>query len=111
MYVKKDPRGKITAVSETEEPGFVPAGRDDSVDVELFLQKMEHHDVHASLQHSDLQMARVVEDLINILIEKNIIRFTDFPDPAQQKLMLRRELRGSFRGSDLLGDEEENIPL
>jgi hypothetical protein len=34
-------------------------------------------------------MARITEDLINVLIGKNIINFTDFPGQAQQKLIAR----------------------
>jgi len=42
---------------------------------------------------SDLALARVLEDLIEILMDKKVIMFTDFPEGAQQKLRERRGLR------------------
>ncbi|MBT4890132.1 MAG: hypothetical protein HON65_11335 [Rhodospirillales bacterium] len=42
---------------------------------------------------ADLALARVLEDLIDVLIEKNMINFTDFPEGAQKKLLSRRGMR------------------
>ena len=42
---------------------------------------------------SDLEIARVTEDLINLLVEKGLISFTDLPDGAQEKLIRRSALR------------------
>jgi len=58
------------------------------------------------LAGSDQGMVRVLEDLIETLIGKNLIRFTDLPEAAQAKLLERRTLRRSvnalsiFRGED-----------
>lgn len=58
------------------------------------------------LADSDQGMVRVLEDLIETLIAKNLIRFTDLPEAAQAKLLERRSLRRSvnalqiFRGED-----------
>lgn len=58
------------------------------------------------LAGSDQGMVRVLEDLIETLIAKNLIRFTDLPEAAQAKLLERRSLRRSvnalqiFRGED-----------
>ena len=45
---------------------------------------------------SDLGLARVLEDVVDVLIEKGAIRFTDLPGAAQDKLMRRRGLRSRF---------------
>jgi hypothetical protein len=45
---------------------------------------------------SDLGLARVLEDLIDLLIEKGTFMFTDLPPAAQQKLLSRRGLRREF---------------
>jgi len=42
---------------------------------------------------SDLALARVLEDLIHVLMNKKVILFTDFPEGAQQKLRERQSLR------------------
>lgn len=49
------------------------------------------------LKASDGQMARVTEDLVSLLIEKNIILFTDLPNSVQQKLLHRESLREQLR--------------
>jgi hypothetical protein len=52
-------------------------------------------------------MARISEDLIDVLIGKNIINFTDFPKPAQDKLMRRRQLRSNLSTlTSLVGDDD-----
>jgi hypothetical protein len=38
-------------------------------------------------------LSRVVENLVDVLIEKNLIMFMDLPNGAQQKLMERRGVR------------------
>jgi len=45
------------------------------------------------LARSDLVMARVLEDLIAVLIEKGTITVKDLPASAQAKLSARQELR------------------
>jgi hypothetical protein len=57
---------------------------------------------------ADAEFVRVIEDLIDTLIEKNIIRLTDLPVPAQKKLMMRKGLRNRMQGAlDLLGDDDK----
>jgi hypothetical protein len=45
-----------------------------------------------------------------LLVEQGVIRFTDLPDAAQDKLLNRRELRGKRQGIDLL-DDGDNLHL
>jgi hypothetical protein len=59
---------------------------------------------------ADAEFVRVIEDLIDTLIMKNIIRHTDLPYPAQKKLLQRRGLRTQFNGGlDLFGLNENII--
>ncbi|MDP6389232.1 MAG: hypothetical protein QF654_05000 [Alphaproteobacteria bacterium] len=59
------------------------------------------------LNQTDFDMARISEDLIDVLIGKNIINFTDFPKPAQDKLMRRRQLRSNLSTlTSLVGDDD-----
>lgn len=51
-------------------------------------------------------MVRIVEDLIDLLIQKNLILLTDLPQVAQNKLLARKHLRDRFRPEpSLLVDE------
>lgn len=45
---------------------------------------------------ADLSLARVTEDLIDLLIEKGLISFTELPEAAQAKLINRRGLRNEL---------------
>lgn len=49
-----------------------------------------------SLSESDAGLARVTEDLIDILITRGVIQFTDFPPGAQAKLLQRRQTRATL---------------
>lgn len=63
----------------------------------------------STLQQSDMRLVRVLEDLIDLLIDRDVIRFTDLPLPAQEKLMERRSMRQSLGALDLLGGANETI--
>ena len=47
----------------------------------------------AYLANSEADLLRIVEDLINVLIDQNLILLTDFPEGAQRKLMRRQGIR------------------
>ncbi len=60
-----------------------------------------------AFNEADADFVRVIEDLIDTLIMKNVIRHTDLPEAAQRKLMLRKGLRNRMQGAlNLLGDDE-----
>ena len=51
-------------------------------------------------------LVRVLEDLIEMLTAKGIILFTELPESAQQKILLRKRLRKDRTNSlDLLGED------
>jgi hypothetical protein len=62
------------------------------------------------LRQSDLEMIRVLDDLIAVLISKGVILVTDLPEPAQTKLMDRFHAREALGGlSNLVEDDEEGF--
>lgn len=62
------------------------------------------------LADSDSGLARVTEDLIDILILRGLIQFTDFPPAAQAKLLSRRQTRATLsRRLRLLDDQGDTI--
>lgn len=105
-YVKRDAQGHIVAA--TLEPGdgltAVPC---DAPELQDFMRKMGVE--QNSLAQSDMRLVRVLEDLIDLLITRDVIRFTDLPQPAQEKLLERRSLRQSMGALDLLGGSNETI--
>lgn len=62
------------------------------------------------LQRSDLEMVRVLEDLIEVLMSKGVISITDLPHAAQTKLMNRAQARRQLSGLEgLINDDEQLI--
>lgn len=59
-----------------------------------------------TLSESDAAIARVLEDLIDTLIGRGVIQFTDLPEAAQGKLLWRRKNRAKLQDSlQLLPDD------
>lgn len=62
------------------------------------------------LSRLDQDFVRVIEDTIELLIDKGLILFTDLPPKVQEKLLRRREVRqqisfdGNYRaaGDDII---------
>jgi len=102
-YILKNSQGEVVAVSATENPGagwfFVEDNSKEYLDfLERSLAKSN------PFRESDIHLARVLEDLITLLIERNMIRFTDLPVPAQKRLNDRQSLRKKTQLSSLLDD-------
>jgi len=51
----------------------------------------------SELELTDLSIVRVIEDLADLLISKNIITFQDLPDKVREKLITRKQLRSKLR--------------
>ena len=60
-------------------------------------------------RESDIELARVLEDLISLLVDRGIIHFTDFPLAAQQRLIYRQSLRKRSKPLDIIDEDSENI--
>ena len=60
------------------------------------------------LSPSDTETIRVIEDLVDLLIEKKLILLTDLPAAAQKKLSERRQIRGDLCVlGNVIVDEED----
>ncbi len=102
-YVFKNPQGEVVAVSAAENmgDGWILV-EDNSKEYLGFLEKsLTKSD---PFRESDIHLARVLEDLITLLIERNMIRFTDLPSGAQKRLNDRESLRKKTQLSSLLDD-------
>ncbi len=62
------------------------------------------------LSSSDLDIVRVLEDVIDLLCKNHVIAFTDLPDSAQKKLTNRKNIRAGMGGiENLIADEDDSI--
>ena len=82
----------------------------------------DHHEIQAwfaddqienslkQLKSSDLEMIRVLDDLIHVLTSKGVIRITDLPPAAQAKFLERTQARAALGGlSELINDDETGL--
>lgn len=112
-FVHMDANGKIIAVYTESVEGAVEVEPNDPA-LKAFIQQnipTAGPDGTEDWVQSDLGLARVIEDLIEVLIDKKLIMFTDFPEGAQKKLLDRHGLRKEFDLVEgLFGDgEDENF--
>lgn len=106
MYVKRNETGQI--VQAAREPTaecreFVPPC---APDLQAFMAEDEEFE-GVDLSKTDLGFIRVLEDLLDVLMDKGVISFTDLPEPAQQKVMERQSLRQRLNSVDLMQDEDD----
>lgn len=113
IYVKRNAAGEVIALSRECLPedrrtseGWT-AARGDDADVIAFTSALTQS--ANPLSASDLGLVRVLEDLMDLLVARAVIRFTDLPPAAQAKLMERRDTRCAMRNLRLLDDESGEI--
>jgi hypothetical protein len=108
-YVQRNESGEIIALWKEPPEGeheFVPAS-DPAIPAFLdTLVRPGDANGHFSLA-SDLQMVRVIEDVINLLIAKHVIVLTDLPEAVQNKLLQQRHRRENLLGSTAMIAEGE----
>ena len=106
-YVSRDENGQIAAIYRSPQGGASEELAPDDPEIIQFLSDAgSAEQLKWELFVTDLLMGRLVEDLVDVLITRNVIAFTDLPTGAQRKLMLRRHLRDKMQAADgLLTDE------
>lgn len=89
-YVRRQPSGEIESVHRS--PSLDATEYLDAATPELqrFLNRADASEAFGRL---DADTVRVLEDLIDLLLAKGLLRITDFPGPAQAKLFARKDLR------------------
>jgi len=103
-YILKNKQGTIIAASPDTQVSD-EWEQIDNTDAEYLSFLDEELKKHHTFRESDIQLARVLEDLISILIDRSLISFTDFPSAAQKRLNERQTLRHKNNLS-LLGDDD-----
>ena len=102
-YVKRNEEGEVVAISALPEVGYEPEQGALSGEMAAFVASVGGS---AELAASDWEFVRVIDDLLEVLMAKGLINFTDLPIEAQQKFLQRSKLRARARESlDLLDDD------
>ncbi|MBV8060304.1 MAG: hypothetical protein JO126_08245 [Alphaproteobacteria bacterium] len=96
-YITRDATGKITraCVRPLVNGEQLPHSHPEVLD---FLTARGHNpqvvaDALEELRRTDAEMSRAIEDLIMVLMKKNVFRITDLPKPVQDRMSLRMKLR------------------
>jgi len=110
-YVMRNAEGRIIAVLSEEVEGSEMVGSNDPDLGKFLAADSPEQRAQRELMESDLGLIRVIEDLINVLIERGAIMFNDFPEPVQRKLLARSGLRKEFSYVDDLFNADDNTFL
>lgn len=101
-FIRRAPDGAIVALLAEEAEDAREFLAADHPEVRRFLgQEGQAFDA------LDADFIRVLEDLIDALIAKGVLRVTDLPHEAQRKLAARKGLRNRLKDAlDLLGSSD-----
>lgn len=110
-YVIRDRAGKIVQVIEEMVTGANETLPQDSAELREFYEANEPgtQTLRMQLVQTDLGMARLVEDLIDLLIAKHVIQFTDLPPAAGAKYLERQGKRQKLSALQSLVSDEKGI--
>ncbi len=107
LFIERDQNGAIVAIhNNNPQKEFEQVSLKDP-EVLQFLQQTNASDelMTRALAQSDSDLVRVVEDLIQLLIDRNIINFTDLPSEAQTKIRNRQTIRSRLAETDFMVDD------
>ena len=98
-FVKRDEQGAVVAVSQELSSDCSEELPKDDPALAAFFARVGSSSDASSLDTSDQDLIRVLEDVVELLIAKGLILFTELPERAQQKIMRRQHMRSQV--SDL----------
>ncbi|MFN7901599.1 MAG: hypothetical protein ACK5O1_02050 [Holosporales bacterium] len=100
-YVARDSKGHIKAVYARRSPIAEERLAADAPELYRFFERTgKIQEARRKLEDSDPMMARILEDLISILVTKNIISYSELSEKAQRKLLQRKSLRWEMDNSN-----------
>ncbi|WP_299204158.1 hypothetical protein [uncultured Amphritea sp.] len=115
LYAIRDEQGQITSLSAQPVENSTVADIADPDVIHFLSSNSEADSPKELLDKTDTEVSRIIEDLIDLLISKQTILFTDLPEAAQQKLLTRKLARSAYKVDDnnqtvmnnsILGDDD-----
>lgn len=104
-HAVRDSEGQIVSLHREPVAGSEPVALEHP-DVQAFLRD----DASRGFAELDADLVRVLEDLIDALIRLNVLRITDLPLEAQNKLFARKHFRDSMQSHALKLFEADEAP-
>jgi hypothetical protein len=108
-YVSRDESGRINGVFDHAEVGVSEEVPPNDPELARFLadQGLSSPDaIRQLLSESDLRMVRLVDDLIDLLIDKSVIKFTDLPPAAGEKYLQRQVARKRLQTNFVIDEKD-----
>jgi hypothetical protein len=103
-FVKRDKHGVVIAVSREPVSGCSEELPNDDPALAAFFTGIASK--ASSLDATDQDFIRVLEDVVDLLIAKGLILFTELPADAQQKIMRRQQMRSALGDTlDLISED------
>lgn len=98
VYVERDAQGRLLRVEQQPFDGAEHMAVE-SEELQNWLKVKEEVKVRLeSLNSSDLELVRVLEDVIIVLVDRGVIQYTDLPAAAREKLDQRAVARADLEG-------------
>jgi len=95
-YICRNAQGTVTSLHREAEGEAREFLADEHPEVQAFVGRS----ASAGFERLDADFIRVLEDLIDVLLRKQLINVTDLPGDAQHKLYARK----GYRGPSALGE-------
>jgi len=109
-YVHRNSLGIIDAISDSaNEQNQEQLAIENPEVIDYLAKSQSSEEVKTALTESDIALIRVLEDLVNTLIDKKVILFTDLPLAARMKLSKREKIRGHLTSLENLVGEDAGI--
>lgn len=94
LYIERDEEGRISSIHHN--PTEKTTEQKTLLDEEIIAFLSKDKELNSWIQLlslSDLSIIRIIEDLVDILVNKNVIMFTELPEEARNKLKERKRVR------------------
>lgn len=92
-YVRRNAQGELVSLHRHAEAGTSEYLNDDHAEVRAFIGGPAASSPPQEFARLDADFVRVLEDVIDTLVSKNLINITDLPPEAQAKLFSRKSFR------------------
>jgi len=107
IYIERDDAGNITAIKRentndsTEKEGLTSENL-----VEFLVSgEMPLSSYKQVLEHMDSEFIRVLDDLVDVLVQKKVILLTDLPEDARKKIFDRKAVRQKIKQPNVIVDD------
>jgi len=107
IYIERDGAGKITAIKRDEASS---ARAKEGLTRENLMEFLGSEEMPLSsykkvLEHMDSEFIRVLDDLVDVLVQKNVILLTDLPEDARKKIYDRKAVRQKIKQPQVIVDD------